>query len=73
MKSLCKILEEDNKKFSRSSSEINLTVGTLFNPTQEIQVHTSIINAVLSVVNNLESSWLPNKQAICSALETSVF
>lgn len=74
LKSLCEILREHNKRFTRSSSELNLAVGTAVHPMEEKEVHTPMINAVGTLLNSLETlpSFGEARTALAQALEKSV-
>jgi len=74
LKSLCEILKEHNKRFTRNSSELNLAVGTAVHSIEQIEVHTPIINAVNNLLNSLETlpSFSGIRFSLMQALETSV-
>ena len=73
LKTLCEILKEHNKTFTRSSSDTNLSVGTVSHPNEEIEVHTCLINSVASVLKNIDRFPIgETKNMLLSSLDISV-
>lgn len=74
LKSICEVLKEHNKRFTRSSSELNLAVGTAVQPMEEMKVHTPMINTVSNLLNSLDNlpSFTSIRLSLSQALEASV-
>ena len=74
LSSLCEILKDHNKRFTQSSCELNLSVGTTIKSPHEPEVHTHMINPIMKLLNSLNtpSSISEIHISLFSALETSV-
>lgn len=70
---MCSLLKDNNKLFTRNYSKLNLTLGTTVNAPQEIQVHNYIINAVTSILLNINIPLQKTRKMVYAALEPSVF
>lgn len=72
LKSLCEILAEHNKRFTRNSSELNLAVGAAAQSTEELEIHTSILNAVNILLSSSRPSLASTRAILTQSLEASV-
>ena len=74
LKTLCEILREHNKRFTITSSNSNIELGTTLHQPKELEIHTSIINEINKVIETLETPPAISEVYcnIRSALDSSV-
>eukprot|EP00826_Nyctotherus_ovalis_P040401 TRINITY_DN3985_c0_g1_i7.p2 TRINITY_DN3985_c0_g1~~TRINITY_DN3985_c0_g1_i7.p2 ORF type:complete len:114 (+),score=31.16 TRINITY_DN3985_c0_g1_i7:25-342(+) len=68
LKTLCDMLREHNKVFSRASLESNIAAGVAIHAPEEPKVHTHLVDAIGSVLKGIPKT----NERLYEALKSSV-
>lgn len=68
LNTLCDMLREHNKVFSRTSSEANIAAGAAIHAPEEPKVHTHLVDAIGSVLKGMPRT----NERLYEALKSSV-